>query len=173
MHLIFSRSGIILNGVTDILNCFVAACVSINTEHKAINSPLEWIFLACALELIECKMRWMFLMIEIANQYAPMPKAEVHAIIKCAWPRMMYSKIIAIKYPIGLFESNGNLLGNGSSRKFYWFNELFLQSMRFTTSALATEMIGFPKWWSSKWHSWLHMLVKPRPVVILSSAPLK
>lgn len=52
----------------------------------------------------------MSLVSEIANQHVPIPRAVKQEIAENSKPQMMYSRMTATKYPIGLVVSNGNLL---------------------------------------------------------------
>lgn len=47
--------------------------------------------------------------IAIVNRKAPIPKLSAHAMNWNMYKSVMYSRMIAIKYPKGFFQSNGNL----------------------------------------------------------------
>lgn len=78
---------------------------------KSANCPMmdSWFFLSFALSFIELRLSLISFNTGITVKYDEMPsiaklppKQAIQTVIK-------YSRMTAIKYPIGLFESNGNL----------------------------------------------------------------
>lgn len=58
---------------------------------------------------IECTIRSISFVAEVANQNALMASDNVHAITKNSYATMPNCMMTAIKYPIGLFQLKGNL----------------------------------------------------------------
>lgn len=98
------------------LNCLIAECASMYSESNILIS-FVWFSLAWALSLIERKMRLISLIIERINQNAPIPRPKMHATMKNSYPNTMYSTMTAMKYPVGVFQSKGNLLMNEGEKR--------------------------------------------------------
>lgn len=90
------------------LNSFIAASVSIISEKKTNNSA-DWRPFFLARLLSERKICLISLMVETANQNTPINRPSILATVINWYPVMVYSTIAANKYPIGFFQSNGNL----------------------------------------------------------------
>lgn len=97
-------------------NCFTFPWVSMTSENKITNS-FDWSFSISAFLLIECSMRLISLVSEIANQHVPTSRAVKQEIAENSKPHMMYSTMTAVKYPSGLVVSNGNLLNGRMNMK--------------------------------------------------------
>lgn len=116
--------------------------------------------------LIECIMALMSFVIVSANKNPEDPNVKLHAIYLNSNVTSLICINMAIKYPIGFFQSNGNLL----FEYFVWKMQLkwkkfdrswLLILTKLTMLELVIEMHHFSHRWCSKWNSLERLLVKP------------
>lgn len=150
------------------LNCFPIPWASMNSDTNVFNS----FDLAFALSLMTGAKRWNSLVADIANQYPPIPSDSTLATAKNSYKSMMYWMVKAIKYPIGLFELNGNLFKlRRKTKKFHQFYEPFEQNAIdvFTTLEMAA---GTNHFLNQSWNigqNWQYMMVSWHNLLWLSS----